>query len=699
MDNEAASGLILGGALVMAAYGVLLLPLLSFLINGLWLGRKSAKASGWVAAILMGGTFGLAIVLALGYHAQVLGRPEFPGQTALAFDHLWLSFGPGATQAARFGFLLDPISVMMVLVVACISFLVHVYSIGYMQGDEGAGRFFPTLSFFTFAMLGLVASSNILETFFFWELVGVSSYLLIGFWYRKPAAVAASKKAFIMTRFADAFFLVGALLVGLRANGFDFLVLNSPAAAEALNHSLSLGFCSVNLLALGAFLIFMGAWGKSAMFPLHGWLPDAMEGPTPVSSLIHSATMVVAGVYLTARLFPLFSAAGSTLTVVEITGGFTALFAAVIACTQMDLKRILAFSTLSQLGLMMASLGAGAPAHAGAGHVLPFVLSYSASMFHVFTHAFFKCLLFLSAGVVIHAIHSNDIRDAGGLRKVLPLTYVATLIAVLAIAGIPPFSGFFSKDEILLAAFRNGHYLGFAATLITGGLTAFYMTRYFLLAFHGRAGAARHGDDAGHADSATHADTAASHAGDSHEHAAPHEAWLMVLPIVILAVPSAVIGWLTKDFFVAHVVPGAFAGAMEAGEATAPEGGLAWLPWIASAVAASGVMLGWLLYGRKDRKVGYPDGLTPAWYRLIQNKFYIDDLYLFLARKAVNRGVAAPAQWAERKIINGSFDIGIGMIRRLAAGQSRFQNGQVQRYIAVALLGLILLCFFGRIIF
>ncbi len=695
MDSGSASGLILAGSMVTAAYGVLLLPLLSFLINGLWLGRKSAQASGWLAAVLMGGTLGLALFLALGYRAQVLGRPEFPGQTALAFDHLWLSFGPGASQAARFGFLLDPISVMMALVVAGISFLVHVYSIGYMRGDEGAGRFFPTLSFFTFAMLGLVASSNLLETFFFWELVGVSSYLLIGFWYRKPAAVAAGKKAFIMTRFADAFFLMGALLVGSRAHGFDFLVLNSPAAAAALNRNLALGFCSVNLLALGTFLIYMGAWGKSAMFPLHGWLPDAMEGPTPVSSLIHSATMVVAGVYLTARLFPLFSAAPSTLTVVEITGGFTALFAAVIACAQMDLKRILAFSTLSQLGLMMASLGAGAPA--GAGHALPFVLAYSASMFHVFTHAFFKCLLFLSAGVVIHAIHSNDIRDAGGLRRVLPLTYAATLIAVLAIAGIPPFSGFFSKDEILSAAFRNGHYLGFAVTLVTGGLTAFYMTRYFLLAFHGAPGAARQAYGMSHA-AATHADRPVGRGVGSPLHSAPQEAWIMVLPILLLAVPSAVIGWLAKDFFLAHVAPAGFPG-VEAGGATATEGGPTWLPWIASALAASGVILGWLWYGRKDRKVGYPEGAAPAWYRLIQNKFYIDDLYLFLARKAVNRGVAAPAQWTERKLINGSFDAVIGVIRRLAAGQSRFQNGQVQRYIAVALLGLILLCLLGRTMF
>jgi NADH-quinone oxidoreductase subunit L len=263
------------------------------------------------------------------------------------------------------------------------------------------------------------------------------------------------------------------------------------------------------------------------------------------------------------------------------------------------------------------------------------------------------------------------------------LTYGATLIAVLAIAGIAPFSGFFSKDEILMAAFQNGHYVGFVATLVTGGLTAFYMTRYFLLAFHGTAGSARH---------------TGVHASEVHAHAEPHEAWIMVLPIVVLALPSAVIGWLTKDFFMAHVVPGALAGSGEAGEAASAEGGPAWLPWLASAVAATGLILGWFWYGRKNRKVGYPEGAEPAWYRLIQNKFYIDDLYLFLARKAVNRGVAAPAQWTERNLINGSFDAGIGLIRRLAAGQSRFQNGQVQRYIAVALLGLILLCILGRTI-
>jgi NADH-quinone oxidoreductase subunit L len=399
-------------------------------------------------------------------------------------------------------------------------------------------------------------------------------------------------------------------------------------------------------------LIYAGAWGKSAMFPLHGWLPDAMEGPTPVSSLIHSATMVVAGVYLTARLFPLFSAADGTLGLVEVTGAFTALFAAAIACTQTDLKRILAFSTLSQLGLMMAALGTGGGAGEGG-------LSYTASMFHVFTHAFFKCLLFLSAGVVIHAIHSNDIRDAGGMRKVLPFTYAATLVAVLAIAGIPPFSGYFSKEEILGAAWAGGHYGAFFAGLLTGGLTAFYMTRYFLLVFHGPRGG--HRGDNGHV----------------------QESWVMLIPILVLAVPSAVIGWLAKPAFLDRVIP-VLPGAFRAGE----QFHVGWLPFAATGLAALGVGAAWLLYGRSGRFVGYPEGREPIWFRLLHRRFYIDNLYVWLAKDAAGRTIAAPTNWLERHIINGSFDALSWFLRRCGGVIVRIQNGQIQLYMALALIGL-----------
>lgn len=662
MDNGAMAHL--SGNMGMLAYAILALPFLSFLINGLWLGRKSASASGWTATLLLGGTFFCALALAWGYHSQVLSHPDlYPGRAAFAWEHTWMTFdiGSGTMPAAKMGFFLDPISVMMVLVISFISFLVHLYSIGYMQGDKGAGRFFPLLSFFTFTMLGLVVSGNLVQTFFFWELVGTASYLLIGFWYTKPSAVAASKKAFILTRFADAFFLMGMITLGVVVGSFDFQTLNGPAAAIALDHSLRIGFVAVNVLTLGTLGIYMGAWGKSAMFPFHVWLPDAMEGPTPVSSLIHSATMVVAGIYLTARLFPLFSAAEYTLHVVECTGVFTAVFAALIACTQTDLKRILAFSTLSQLGFMMFSLGTGSSA------------SFTGSMFHVFTHAFFKCLLFLSAGVVIHAIHSNDIRDAGGLRKTLPRTYWSTLIACLAIAGIFPFSGFFSKEEILHTAWSNGHYGTFLAGLLTSGLTAFYMSRYFFLVFHGRA-----------------------HAHPDQDHAAPaREGFLMTLPILVLALPSAFIGWLSKDFFRDTVLPWT-ARPAELAE-TSGHGPAAWLPVVASLLALSGVGLSWYLYGMKRQGAGYPEEAQPAWYRLLYRKFYIDELYLFIVKRVGTRLIATPMAWVELRLINGSFDWVTYMIRRLASIQGLLQSGQVQFYIATALLGLIAVVWFGGI--
>jgi NADH-quinone oxidoreductase subunit L len=671
-----AEGHALTGNIAAASYLVLLLPFLSFLINALWLGRKHPRASAWTATLLMGATLAAAAVVASGYRAKVLAQPDlFPQRAAVSWEHTWMTFSleSGAELAARFGFHLDPISVMMVLVIAFISFLVNVYSIGYMKGDQGAGRFFPLLSFFSFTMLGLVVSGNLAQTFFFWELVGAASYLLIGFWYTKPSAVAASKKAFILTRLADAFFLIGLLAVGAAAGTFDFAGLNSPEAAAALNRTVGAGFFAFNLLTAGTLCIYMGAWGKSAMFPFHVWLPDAMEGPTPVSSLIHSATMVVAGVYLTARLFPLFAAAEHTLRVVEFTGAFTAVFAAAIACTQTDLKRILAFSTLSQLGLMMFALGTGADA-------------YPASMFHIFTHAFFKCLLFLSAGVIIHAIHSNDIRDAGGMRKSLPRTYWTTLIAVLAIAGIFPFSGFFSKEEILHAALANGRYGAFLAGLATSALTAFYMSRYFFLVFHGsRQGAREHERMAGIG--------AVDHAAKAGHHPHPvREGLLMTLPLLILAVPSAIIGWFCKGFFLGQVRPWIAGLAASEGD---HHGGAEWLPIVATLLALGGVAISWYWYAKKKNPPGFPGRAAPIWYRLLSEKFYIDELYLFLAKGVAAKWIAAPTAWVERRIVNGSFDWAAGALKRLAFAQSLFHSGQVQLYIAVALLGLGALAFFG----
>ncbi len=656
MDNLSLYGI--SGPTRLWAYAVLGLPLLSFLLNGLWLGRKHSGASGWVATGLMGLSFAAAIALALGWRSEVLERPSlFPQAAALAFEHVWMPF-PGPALAAKFSFYLDPISVMMILIVTGISFLVHLYSIGTMREDRGRGRFFALLSFFTFTMLGLVSAHNIVQTFFFWELVGAASYLLIGFWYEKPAAVAAGKKAFVITRLADAFFLAGLLLVGLHAQSFDISNLNAASTADALNHSVVVGGISFNLLFAACLCLFAGAWGKSAMFPLHVWLPDAMEGPTPVSALIHSATMVVAGVYLTARFFPLFSACESMLRVVEATGLITALFAAVVACAQTDLKRILAFSTLSQLGTMMFALGLGS-GEAGA-------LGYSASMFHVFTHAFFKCLLFLSAGVIIHAVHGQDLKDMGGLRGRLPWTYALTLIACLAIAGVWPFAGFFSKDEILLATLVNGRPFAFTAALLTGGITAFYMFRYFFLVFHG------------------------SRKDDSQSDDVHGESAIMVIPMVVLAIPSVLAG-LAKGVFLSTVRPFPALAEAEPGVSS----GFGWVPFAALGMAAFGIAASYVLYVRKRTAPGESPS-SPVWHRIVARKFYLDEAWMFLARRVAIGGVSRPLAWAEKKIVNGLFDLTTFFIRAISVLLSWAQNGRLQFYSGLSLVGLCLLYLLER---
>src|SRR5659263_49184 len=368
----------------------------------------------------------------IGEHVAGTGYASIKG-----FEVSWLHLTDKLT--IHLGILLDPISVMMLIVVTTVSWMVHIYSIGYMKGDTGFYRFFSFLSLFSFSMLGLVLATNIFQMYIFWELVGVSSFLLIGYYYEKPRAVAASKKAFIVTRFADLGFLIGILMLSFNTGTFDFQTLTDPHGPAIASAGGAL-FMGMSVLSWSLVFIFIGGAGKSAMFPFHIWLPDAMEGPTPVSALIHAATMVVAGVYLVARMFPIYAfSAPAALVVVAYVGAFTSLFAAVIACVQTDIKRVLAFSTISQIGFMMVSLGvSGSGGHEGLG--------YMAGMFHLFNHAMFKGLLFLGAGSLIHAVHSNEMSHMGGLRKYMPITHITFLIACLAIAGIPPFSGFFSKD-------------------------------------------------------------------------------------------------------------------------------------------------------------------------------------------------------------------------------------------------------------
>jgi NADH-quinone oxidoreductase subunit L len=527
------------------------------------------------------------------------------------------------------------------IVVTTVSSLVHLYSLGYMKGERGFGRYFGFLNLFTFSMLGLVVAPNILQMFVFWELVGVSSFLLIGFYYWKPSAVSASKKAFIVTRFADLFFLIGVLLLGYHgyqmldtvaagalagAQPFDFSYLNNPAVSAAL--------AADGTLTTAMILIFIGAAGKSAMFPLHIWLPDAMEGPTPVSALIHAATMVVAGVYLVARLFPAFTGAPDVLLVVAYIGAFTSLFAALIACTQNDIKRVLAFSTLSQLGYMMFALGVASWDNA---------LGYTAALFHLFTHAFFKALLFLGAGSVIHAAHSNDIWEMGGLKKKMPITHITFLIATLAIAGVPPLAGFFSKDEILASALSNHHTAIYGIGMLVAGITAFYMFRIYFVTFWGKA----------RTENAEHA------------HEAPST---MTIPLIILAALSLVAGFVPFADFVSS-------GAGSAGHASA------WAVAIpAVAVGFVGILISWLFYGSENKRAQALADSLGGVYRTIYNKFYIDEIYLFVTKKIIFPYIARPVAWFDKTIVDGAVNLTGWLTSKSGSGLSHAQTGQAQTY-------------------
>ena len=647
---------------VFISYLIFLMPLLVFVINGLYLGRKSDKAAATFAVIGNGIAMVSALIIAVHYFGST-----FAPQKAVLFKFPFLFFME--ILDAKIGLLIDPLSVMMLVVVTVISFLVNIYSIGYMKGDRSAGRFFSILSLFSFSMLGLVAATNLFQMFIFWELVGVSSYLLIGFWYHKPSAVSASKQAFILTRFADSFFLLGIVIVCYIVQSFDFFALNGISLATFKNETIDLGLMVVSkadALIIGSILIFTGGWGKSAMFPMHIWLPNAMEGPTPVSSIIHSATMVVAGVYLVARLFPFFAVCGNSLTLIMWVGAFTMVFAAVIACTQKDIKRILAYSTLSQLGYMMFALGACKIGDA------VITTGWTASTFHIFTHAFFKCALFLIAGSLIHQVHTNDLDAMGGLRKKMPLTYWSSLICVLAIAGIPPFSGFFSKDEMIRAAFQGHHYVVFGLAILTSGLTTFYMFRLFFLAFHG------------------------APRSESVKQGHVHEDFFMTLPIVILAVPALLSGLLGKGLFEHYFVPGRL---------RVPQLVLLphaeWIPYVAVAVAAVALLLAWFFYASPKAKVerALDESNRSALYKVVYHKFYFDEMYYAVVRQFVIGGIARVARFIQDYIIEGILAFCIWFIHKLGDLVRYAQGGNLSFYLGTLIVGVLLWRFLGQLPF
>ena len=645
---------------VTLGYLVLVLPFLTFAINGLFLGNKSAKAAAALAITMNGLAFVSAATIAFHYFTSA-----FAPQKAVLFDHSFIPFA--GELVARIGMLIDPLSVMMLVVVTFISFMVNIYSVGYMREDRAMGRFFSLLSLFSFSMLGLVVATNLFQMFIFWELVGVSSYLLIGFWYHKPSAVSASKQAFILTRFADSFFLLGIVLVSYVVGSFDFSTINSLTLFPFHKETIDMGLCVMSksdALILGSILIFTGGWGKSAMFPMHIWLPNAMEGPTPVSSIIHSATMVVAGVYLVARLFPFFAVCGDSLTLIMWVGAFTMVFAAVIACTQKDIKRILAYSTLSQLGYMMFALGA-----CKIGQAVT-TTGWTASTFHIFTHAFFKCSLFLIAGSLIHQVHSNDLNAMGGLRKKMPITYVCALISILAISGIPPFSGFFSKDEIILAAFQGHHYTVFALALLTSGLTTFYMFRLFFLAFHGEP---RHeGVKAGHV----------------------HEDLFMTLPVVILAVPALLSGILGKGLFEHFFTPGKLHVPVMLKLAHA-----GWIPFAAVGIAVLALLIAWFLYASPRARIERALDSTnrSGIYKVIYHKFYFDEMYYTVVRQFIIGGIARVARAFNDYVVEGLLAFSVWFIHKLGDLVRTAQAGYLPFYLGTLIVGLLIWRFFGQL--
>jgi NADH-quinone oxidoreductase subunit L len=631
------------------------LSLASFFVAAVLSRTRTSKLAGLVGTLATMTAAGFSAVLAWQYfHLETGVEGAFPALVPWSID--WLRYQEHLL--ARIGVLIDPISVLLMVVVTTVSSLVHLYSIGYMHDEKGYGRYYTFLSLFTFSMLGLVVAPNILQMYVCWELVGVSSFLLIGFYYDRPAAVAASKKAFIVTRFADLGFFIGVLVLGYfgytlfgqtapllpaGTQPFDFAYLTSSAF---LGHFQAVAphFLGLSMVTLAMILVFMGAAGKSAMFPLHIWLPDAMEGPTPVSALIHAATMVVAGVYLVARMFPVFAASGTALDVVAAIGAFTALFAAVIGCTQDDIKRVLAFSTLSQLGYMMFALGVATVAEP---------MGYTASMFHLFTHAFFKALLFLGAGALIHAVHSNSIWDMGGLRRKMPVTHITFLIATLSIAGIYPFAGFFSKDEILSAALEHHHYLVFGTGLLVAGMTAFYMCRIYFVAFWG-------------APRSHHAE---------HAHEAPP---VMLAPLVILAVLSLASGFVPMNEYV-HLGHASHEGINLAVA----------IPSLVLAVA--GIGLAWFLYGGSGARVeAMVRGLGPV-YTVIKRKFLFDELYIFITKSMIFRYVARPIAWFDRHVVDGGVNLSGWITCQLGALLRYLQTGQVQTYGAWLVSGSVLL--------
>lgn len=637
------------------AFLILLLPFLSFLLLGLLGMKMPKKVAGYIGTALMLVVVCLCYYTAYQYFFGVGREASGLYPTVTAFNLTWLDFGKspifGIDLLFKIGFRLTPISTMMLLVITTVSLMVHIYSFGYMaERDEnyqvegyekGFQRFYAFLSLFTMSMLGLVVATNIFQMYLFWELVGVCSYMLIGFYYPKHAAVHASKKAFIVTRFADLFFLFGILIYSYHAGTFNYDLGVMPELANNLTHMQQTASW---LIPTALFLMFIGGAGKSAMFPLHIWLPDAMEGPTPVSALIHAATMVVAGVYQVASLFPIYVKFGAVeqLHWIAYIAAFTAFYAAAVACAQADIKRGLAFSTISQIAYMLVALGVcfALDNHHGG-------LGYMAAMFHLFTHAMFKALLFLCSGAIIVIVGSNFYQYMGGLRKYMPITNVCFLIGCLAIAGIPPFSGFFSKDEIIAACFQFSPFLGWFMTVVAG-MTAFYMFRLYYLIFWGKS----------------------YYEADPDHRRRPQEVpFVMWGPLVFLAIISVFAGLIPFGHFVSAT-----------GESYDIH--IDWSVATTSIVAAViGISLATWMYAGKEWPVADKLERTfPKLHKAALNRFYIDDAWQYFTHKIVFRCFSRPIAWFDRHVVDNTFNFLAWGANEAAESIRPWQSGDVRGY-------------------
>ena len=651
---------------------IIALPIISFLVNGLlvraFIGSNS-KYAGYVTIAAIGASF----VLSLMSLATVMSDGPLDFET-----HHWIFIGG---MDLSFGLILDQLSVIMLVVVSGVSLLVQIYGQAYMDGDKSYTRYFAYMSLFTASMLGLVLARNVIQIFVFWELVGVSSYLLIGFWMDRPSAAAAAKKAFIMTRFGDFGFLLGILyLYSIDPSYMDVSKLYEAIGVEAITASMA------TWVALG---LFAGAVGKSAQFPLHSWLPDAMEGPTSVSALIHSATMVTAGVFLIARFFPLFEHS-NVMTLVALIGGFTAVFAATMGLVANDIKRVLAYSTISQLGYMVMALGVGA---------------YAPAIFHLFTHAFFKAALFLGAGSVHHASGTFNMKYMGGLKRHMPWTYWGMIIASLSLAGLFPFSGFWSKDEILGHAAEVGATTGnivLALGLIAALMTAFYMFRAIFITFHGEWNG---GGEKEEADAQLSGDP--SPVGNAHSHLG-ESPWLMIGPVTLLAAISIFIGFFSNPVVdVGSIDKHAFAHFVtvenedvfpldeDGGHKAADHAGAApkfnfAVAGISSLLALSGIALAYAMYIKSSISPSSIGARFRPLYNLMFRKYYFDELYEnLIVSKGFYKYLADALRWFDEHWIDNANIHLSNWVSRIGKSGVLIQNGQTQTYAVGMVIGVI----------